>query len=234
MNDERIDAIPTRWSLVRGSFVNGKPETGVEIRRLLVLRYAAAVKRYVGAIVREREDAEELAQEFVLRMMRGDFAGADPQKGRFRDLIKTAIRNMIRNHWEKSNRRRANDAGLEHLIDISDQEQDADWTAAWQKSVLDQTWARMLAQDDGQPSPGYQLLKLRVEFPEASSEDLAAMLSKQTGSPVKADSCRQILRRARIRFAENLLDEIRAGLDDESDERVQEELAGLGLLTWVR
>lgn len=234
MSEERIEAIQTRWSLVRNAHLTDRPESLAEVRRLLVLRYAPAVKRYVGAIVRDDDDADELAQDVMLRLMRGDFAGADPNKGRFRDLLKTAIRNMIRNHWEKSNRRRASDEGLDQIRDLGDQEQEANWTSAWQRSLLDHTWARMLAEDGGQPSPGFRLLKLRVEHPESSSEELAQLLSRQLGSDVRADTSRQMLRRARARFAEHLLDEVRAGLDDESDARVQEELAALGLLAWVR
>lgn len=234
MSDERIEAIQTRWSLVRNAHLEGRPESIAEIRQILVLRYAPAVKRYVGAIVRDHDDADELAQDVMLRLMRGDFAGADPSKGRFRDLLKTAIRNMIRNHWEKQNRRRATDAGLDELQDHSEQEQESDWTAAWQRSVLDHTWARMLAEEGGQPSPAYQLLKLRVQFPEASSEELAERLGKQLRTEIRADNCRQMLRRARSKFAQHLLDEVRAGLDDESDSRVQEELASLGLLPWFK
>ncbi len=60
------------------------------------------------------------------------------------------------------------------------------------------------------------------------------LLGKQLGVTLKADNCRQMLRRARLRFAEHLVDEVRSGLDDESDERLQEELSALNLLEWVR
>lgn len=234
MSDERIEAIPTRWSLVRNAHLEGRPESLAEMRQMLVLRYAPAVKRYVGAIVRDYDEADELAQDVLLRLMRGDFAGADPSKGRFRDLLKTAIRNMIRNHWEKKNRRRSTSEGLDLVQDHSEEDQESNWTAAWQRSVLEHTWARMLAEDNGQPGPAYQLLKLRAEFPEASSEELAERLGKQLDSEIRPDNCRQMLRRARSRFAKHLLDEVRAGLDDESENRLQEELAALGLLNWVK
>jgi RNA polymerase sigma-70 factor (ECF subfamily) len=239
MTSERIEAIPTRWSLIRNAEMMDKRESVAEMRRILVLRYAAAIRRYVGAIVRDQNDADELSQDVIMRLMRGDFAGADPNRGRFRDLLKTAIRNMIRNHWEKSNRRRGASANLDLVHDGMHERQETDWTAAWQRSVLDHTWARMLNDDQrtevgGKPSPGYAVLKLRTEFPDATSDELAQMLSEKIGSTVKPDNCRQILRRARSRFTEYLLDEIRAGLDEESDERIQEELAALNLLDWVK
>ncbi len=233
-NDEKIEAIETRWSLIRNAHDPHQAQTAEEARRSLVIRYMAAIRRYVGAIVANDVEADDLAQDFAIRMMKGDFAGADPNRGRFRDLLKTAIRNMVKNHWAKANRHRASDADLERIDDASSSQQDAEWTAAWRKSVLDQTWARMLADDGGKPSPGYLMLKLRVLMPDASSEELADTLSQQIGSPVKADAGRQILRRARARFAAHLLDEIKAGLSDESDERVEEDLAELGLLEWFK
>ncbi|HMP79959.1 MAG TPA: sigma-70 family RNA polymerase sigma factor [Pirellulaceae bacterium] len=234
MDSERIENIKTRWTLVRYAHQMGDAVSASEARQQLVLRYLPAVRRYVGAIMGNTDEADDLAQEFSLRLMKGDFAGADPHRGRFRDLLKTAVRNMVRKHWEKSNRRRPVEADLSMLGDSSDDDRDAHWTAAWQQSVLDQTWARMLAEDQGSPSPGFRLLKLRVKNPDASSEELAEELSRRLQKEIKPDTCRQMLKRARHRFAAHLLDEIKASLDDESDERVQQELADLGLLTWFR
>jgi hypothetical protein len=173
-------------------------------------------------------------------LMRGDFAGADPSKGRFRDLLKTAIRNMVRNHWDRSSRRKTSELNLDIVLDSNAAtEQDQDWTSAWQRSVLDHTWARMQAEDQqlaasGKASSATKLLRLRTAHPDASSEEIAAMLSEQLRTTIKPDNCRQMLRRARLRFTEHLVDEVRSGLDDESDERLQEELSALNLLDWVR
>ncbi|MDZ4821162.1 MAG: sigma-70 family RNA polymerase sigma factor [Planctomycetota bacterium] len=234
MSDERIEAIPTQWSMIRRAHLDGKPENATDARRQMVLRYSVAIRRYVGAIVRSPEEADELSQDVVMRMMRGDFGGADPERGRFRDLLKTAVRNMIRNHWDKSNRRRSVDFDLDLLAEQQDQARDAQWTAAWQKTLLDHTWARMKSEQDGKGNAGYQALRLRAEFPEASSEELAEKLSQALKTPVKADAYRQTLRRARIKFAEHLFAEIRAGLDDDSTERIEEELVNLELLEIVR
>lgn len=234
MSGERIDGIKTRWTLVRHAHQTGDQATVAEARQELVMRYVAAVRGYLGAIVNDTELADELAQEFSLRMMNGDFAGADANRGRFRDLLKTAVRNMVKSHWDKANRRRPAEADLALIGDDSESAQDAAWTAAWQRSVIDQTWARMLAEDGERPSVQYRLLRLRCDQPEASSEALANELSRQIKERISPENCRQILRRARQRFANHLLDEVRAGLADESDDRVQQELADLGLLPWFR
>ena len=78
MTEERIEAIQTRWSLIRNAHLAGQPESASEARRLLVLRYAPAIRRYLGGIVRNDEDDDELSQDVMLRLMRGDFGGAGP------------------------------------------------------------------------------------------------------------------------------------------------------------
>ena len=111
---------------------------------------------------------------------------------------------------------------------------ESEWTRVWRTSVLDNTWNRLLTEDGGKPGPGYVALKLRAEFPDANSDELAEKMSVRTGTAVRPDNGRQILKRARNRFASHLLDEVRGGLDSETDDRLQEELAALGLLEFVR
>ena len=125
------------------------------------------------------------------------------------------------------------DAELD-LIGREDSTEDAEWTSQWRKSVLDNTWNRLLAEEGGKPGVAYHALKLRTEFPDASSDELAERLSQKTGTAIRPDNGRQILKRARNRFAGHLLDEVRAGLDSESEDRLHEELAALGLLELIR
>lgn len=234
MPEERIEAIQTRWSLIRNAHLDGQPESAGDARRLLVMRYAPAIRRYMGGIVRKDDEADELSQDVMLRLMRGDFAGADPERGRFRDLLKMAIRNMVKSSWQKTGLRRTVDTEVDSLGSSENDALDAEWTQIWRKTVLDHTWNRLLAEEGGKPSPAYHALKLKADFPDASSEELAERLGRKTGVAVRADNCRQILKRARTRFAMHLLDEVRAGLDAESEDRLQEELAALGLLELVR
>ncbi len=226
----RLDAIPTRWSLVQQA--HGAPLNATAARQALVLRYAKSIRRYVGGMVKSTEDADELAQDVVMRLMKGDFGGADPTRGRFRDLLKTATRNMVHNHWAKANRRKTADADLDL---VGKEEDDPRWDAEWQANVLDHAWAALKESEKKTPtSPSYTLLKLRAEFPDATSDELAEKLGAKTKTAVRADACRQMLRRARLRFAEALVTEIGVGLADPSPARVAEELAALGLLGYVQ
>ncbi|HMP18041.1 MAG TPA: sigma-70 family RNA polymerase sigma factor, partial [Gemmatales bacterium] len=213
---ERIDAITTRWSLLRLAHAD-HPDTS-KARQMLVLRYASAVRKYVGAIIRQGEDADELAQDVVLRLMRGDFAGADPTKGRFRDFLKMAVRNMIHNHWARQGRRQTEILASEP--GVQDTQRDSEWMGVWQKTVLDHALASCQEEDRRQGGTSYVLLQLRMEHPEASSEKLAQLLSEKLNTRIKADTCRQMLRRARLKLAKALMEEVENGLEEDSPSRV--------------
>ena len=58
----RIDAIPTQWSLVRDAHQAGTPQTAAAARQAIVLRYAKSIRRYIGGIVKQSDDADELAR----------------------------------------------------------------------------------------------------------------------------------------------------------------------------
>lgn len=232
MDNERIDGISTRWSLVRRAHVAGMPEAAGEARQLLVMRYAAAVRKYLGGILKDSEQADELSQDVIVRLLRGDFAGADPDRGRFRDLLKTAVRNLAHKHWEKSKVRKTVSAELDLVTGETPNEEA--WQTAWQSAVIEHVWRAMEEDEQLEKGvPAYSVLKLRTAYPDESSEQLAERYSKQMGNTIRPDAWRQMLRRARIKFAEALVEEVRMGLDDPAASAVEEELAAMGLLEYV-
>lgn len=229
----RLDLIQTRWSLIRQAHTlsGGTPD---HARNALVMRYGSSVRRYVGALLRDDHDADEVAQDVIVRMLRGDFGKADPTRGRFRDLLKTAIRNMVKNHWEKQNRRRP----VEHELDLlagNTEQPDERWDDAWRTNVLDLAWGALQSYEESHAgSIAYTLLRLRADHPDDNSEQLAERLTKATARVVKPEAVRQQLRRSRVRFAELLVVEVANGLESAEPDRVQQELIALGLYETVR
>ena len=132
----RLDRIETQWSLLQRAHDDSNGASA-DARNALVLRYSAAIQRYVRAITRDDEDAHEVAQDAIIRLLKGDFAGADPNRGRFRDLLKVAVRNMVRNHWDKQNRRRTADLDIDLMETVDDDAEDDDWLQSWRRNVLD-------------------------------------------------------------------------------------------------
>ena len=88
MDDEalnsRISRISTIWTLLADA--HRSSEAGVNAARLaLIQRYQGAAYRYLLGAVRDLDKADELFQEFALRVMQGKFQRADRNRGRFRD-----------------------------------------------------------------------------------------------------------------------------------------------------
>lgn len=229
----RLGEIPTQWSLLRLARHDSVTLAG-PARNALALRYGGAIRHYVGALVREPHDADELAQEVLVRILRGDFAGADPERGRFRDMLKVAARNLVWTHWRKQ-RRAGPDVSRLPDPAADDASADREWLASWRQSVLDKTWSALEEyQAAHRGSVAHTLLRLRADHPDDDSEQLAARLAAAVGRPVRADAARQQLHRARLRFAQLLLEEVARALDDPTPARVEEELAEVGLIDYVR
>jgi RNA polymerase sigma-70 factor (ECF subfamily) len=229
----RLEDIKTRWSLMRLAHQSAVSQAG-PARETLVLAYARAIRSYVGAILQDSSDADELAQDVLLRILRGDFSGADPKRGRFRDLLKVAVRNQARTFLSKKQRRAGVDMDV-NLAASRDEEADAAWDETWRVTALENTWAALQNYErTHRGSVAHTVLKLRVDHPDDDSPQQAERLSKAIGKTVNAAAARQQLHRARLRFAQLLLEEIARSLDQPTPDRVQEELVTLGLMEYVR
>jgi len=208
---------------------------GNEARQYLVIRYSPAIRRYVRAMTRDEDQADEITQDVIVRLLQGDFAGADPSKGRFRDLLKTAVRNMTRNLWAKKKSRQSVDYDVTTVAGETDHVEEVAWAEGWQRQLLDLAWARLKEyQETHTGSMAHTILQLRTDFPDDSSEELAERLSQAIGKTARADQARQQLRRARVRFAEFLVSEVSDGIELPTAEKIEEELAELGLLDRIR
>ena len=56
--------------------------------------YHRAVCEYLRRCVRDADGADELAQEFWLKFLRGAFDNAAPEKGSFRKYLRTALSHL--------------------------------------------------------------------------------------------------------------------------------------------
>ena len=224
--------IRTQWSLVQRAHLDD--QSGLQAMHTLVMRYAPAIARFVRIVVRDESLAEELAQEAMVRLLKGDFAGADPRRGRFRDLLKTAIRNMARNYWAKENRRKSADIDPDLVEMEDDSGLDRKWSQEWRERTMVLAWQKLESFSTEKKNDYYRVLKVRSQFPDDSSVSLAEHLSNKYGKEVKPDSLRQQLKRARTKFVEFLLMEIAEGLSEPSPELIHDELIALDLYLSVK
>jgi RNA polymerase sigma factor (sigma-70 family) len=228
----RLDNISTHHSLLREAH-QPPPECSAAARQALVMRYNRAVRRYLGALLHDEHDADEAAQEVVIKMLRGDFARVNPERGRFRDYLKAAVRNTALSYL---NRRRRDPVTLDELPSAEPDRGGEDrWLADWRKTLLGTALQALKAHQRARPGNfSATVLVLLSGHPEEDSEQLAARVSAAVGRPVRADAVRKQVSRARRKLAELLLAEVARTLDEPTPQRVEEELIEVGLMPYVR
>lgn len=103
MADGHLSWISTSWSLVRRAHESASDDAEAA-RQLLFERYGGAVRRFLTAVLRDADTAEELTQEFALELIRGGFRHADPERGRFRDYVKSSLIHLVGKHRQRERR----------------------------------------------------------------------------------------------------------------------------------
>jgi RNA polymerase sigma-70 factor (ECF subfamily) len=198
----------------------------------LVGRYLPAVYRYLLAIVRNSDIADELCQQFAVKFLEGGFRGASPERGRFRNYIKTTVINLVRTHYrqaQKSPSPLPENVAAEKW-DLDEQEQETTFVREWQKEVLELTWDAL----KNDRLNYYRVLRLRIELPEASSRELAESYRDRYKESMTPANVRKIQERAHSKFARLLIDEVASSLDEPTPETVRAELSDLDLLKYCK
>jgi RNA polymerase sigma factor (sigma-70 family) len=230
--NEHLSRISTLWSEVFQAHASPVDAAAAAQGRLLQ-RYGGAVGRYLLGAVRDPDAAGELAQEFALRFVRGDFHRADPQRGRFRDYLRTALINLVRDYRRAQQARpRPLAGGGAELAAPPPESADSerDFLETWREELLEQTWAAL-----ARANPTYRaVLRLRVESPDWSSAQMAEQLGVRLGRPLTADWVRKTLQRAQARFADLLIEDVATSLEEATEEQLREELRELDLLRYCR
>lgn len=238
--EQRLSRIQTQWTLMFQAHQE-PDEAGTAGQRELLLRYYGAAYRYLLGTLRDAEAAEELAQEFAIRFLRGDFRRVDPQRGRFRDFLKTSLRNLAINYWER--KRKEKESGPRPLPDEggpavnpdpADLDHDPAFLASWREELLARTWEALAEAGEGSGSPYHAVLRYKIDHPEARSATMAEELGKQLGKTFTEAGVRQALHRARQLFADLLVEEVARSLQTKDRDRLEEELTEVGLLDYCR
>jgi RNA polymerase sigma-70 factor (ECF subfamily) len=219
-----LDEISTRWPLIHDPVQ-------------FVLRYAPAIRKYLEALLHNSHDAEEVAQDFLLKGILRGFVLTTQLRGRFRYYLKTAVRNAALTHLQRHKPDSAGGVDPAHLADPRDEQIQAeeDWVAEWRRCVI----ARAMQALDyhQQQTPDnlfYTVVRLSLDYPDEDSTALAALASAAAGRSIQAPAFRKQLSRARRRFAELLVAEVTQTLEQPTPEQIEEELSEVGLLSYVR
>jgi RNA polymerase sigma-70 factor (ECF subfamily) len=227
---ERLSQISTLWATLQQAHDGPTERAGAACRDLLD-RYGGAVHRYLLGALRDPEAANDLAQEFALRFVRGDFRRADAERGRFRDYLKTALSHLITDYHRQRQRwhQPLSPEGHEPAAPAeSSADAEAAFQASWREELLECTWKALL-----QTNLRYHaVLRLRVEQPDLSSAQAAEQLSVQLGEPCNAAWVRKTLQRAHDKYADLLLEQVAQSLPVITVESLREEMHALHLLQY--
>jgi RNA polymerase sigma-70 factor (ECF subfamily) len=196
-------------------------------------RYQRAIYRYLLGAVRDADIAEELAQEFALRFLRGDFRRANPERGRFRNYLKTALVHLVTDHHRA---RQAAPAPLAPeiadpaAVSLSLEENEKSFVSNWRGELLDRTWQALL---DFNPTY-HAVVQMRIENADMPSSEMATQLSARFGKTISAALVRKSLQRAHDKFADLLLDEVALSLGASDKAEIERELIELDLLRFCQ
>ena len=222
---QRLDEISTEWTIVTDP-------------AQFVLRYGRAVQLYLVVLLKNRHDAEDVAQEFFLRITRAGFMHARRDQGRFRDYLKVAVRNAGLNYLRsRQAAQRAADASLDHAGVSRELQQAADqaWLAQWRGILLDRAVAALKRHENASPGNLFStVLEMIVDYPGDDAKKLAERTGEATGKPMRADAFRKQVSRARRMLARLVVREVEQTLDCPTPDHVKDELIELALWDYVR
>src|SRR5262249_32867753 len=155
--------------------------------------------------------------------VRGDFHNVCPERGRFRDYVKTVLAHLVcRYHTRRHALPQTLAPENPVLANLTAPAGDADreFRERWREELLSRTWEALAVQQGSY----YTVLRLRAQQPELSSQQMAEQLQRQQGKPFSAESVRQTLHRARAKFAELLVDEVAHSLQAPTQAEIEDEL----------
>jgi RNA polymerase sigma-70 factor (ECF subfamily) len=232
--DRPLNRISTLWSVVCQAH-DGPPEEVSAAQSELLCRYRLAIHRYLLGALRDPEAADELGQEFALRVIRGDFRTADPQRGRFRDFLKGVLSHLIADHYRRRGRSPAVTPGApEPVVDGGQADLDRQFLDGWRQEVLARAWEALAQVERHSGQPFHTVLRARADHPELRSDAMAERLSARLGRAVNAGWVRQTLRRAREKFIDQLVEQVVHTLQRPTPDDLEQELGELGLLEYCR
>ncbi len=231
-----INQIETLWPVLTQAH-SGPPEEITAAQEQFLMRYHQAVRRYLLACLGNQDAADELWQDFSLRFVRGDFRNANPEKGRFRDLLKSALYHLIVDYHKRRQRGmpQLGSGAPEPAADESSTfDSDRQFLDNWRANLLAKAWEALAEEERRTGRPVHTVLHFRAQHSRMESAQMAARLSERLGREVSADWVRQWIHKAREKFAEFLLAEVAASLRDNEPEAVERELITLDLYRYCK
>jgi RNA polymerase sigma factor (sigma-70 family) len=226
-----LDKLATVMALLDKADVGAEPGMSEGLEQFLK-RYSGAVRRYLLAALRDPYAADDLFQEFCLRILGRDFKSADLQGSRFREYLQREAHRLVIDYLRRPKKQTQplEPEGPESAATELDAERA--FRESWREELLRRAWQALEEDDRKAGHHYYTVLRLRAEQPGLSSADLAEELGRRLGKPFSAAKVRRLLSRARNSFTDLLVREVSGSLGQPSPEGLREELIELNLLSY--
>jgi DNA-directed RNA polymerase specialized sigma24 family protein len=233
-----LSDISTQWTdlhLAHG----GHPDSDAAraAQRRLLQCYGLSILRYLRAALRDRDAANEVYQSFALRLVRGDFRGAAPERGKFRNYVKSALFHLVSDHYRERKRNSqplppdCADPACPADFSCEDEQQ---FVAIWRDELITAAMHALQCYQQRTGQPLYAVLNFSISHPHLRSAQKAAHFSALLQEPLDAQWYRKRLHQARVKFADLLLEEVASSLEHPTTEAIEHELIDLGLLYHCR
>lgn len=162
----------THWSIVLEAGRGGTCADADGALAQLCQKYWFPLYAYVRRRVHDTNEAQDLTQEFFARLLEKEIlAEADPDRGRFRSFLLTAMQNFLTNEWRKAQANKRGGGAKLLSLDFSagdsklNFEPGHDWTA---ERIFERNWGITLLE--------HVLARLRDEYATAGKENMFAAL----------------------------------------------------------
>jgi RNA polymerase sigma-70 factor (ECF subfamily) len=226
--------VTTHWSVVLSAGRSDTTRSRDALARLCQT-YWYPLYAYVRRRGHSAHDAQDLTQEFFARLLeKQSLASADPNRGRFRSFILTAMNNFLAQEWEKSHAQKRGGRVEIFSLDLAQAEQRYDLepsTSETPDKGFDKKWALALLES--------VMTQLKQEYKQENKSDIFVALKQTlTGSRESqpyADLAKHLgtteanikvtVHRLRKRYRELLQTEIANTVD--SSEEIKEEMRHL-------
>ena len=232
--ESHLSRISTIWALVREAHGDAADVVSAA-QSQMIDQYSGAVYRYLLAVLKSQDAADEVFQEFAFRLIQGGFRKADRARGRFRDYLKVAVIRLIHDYRRHQKSERGGQVEL-NLASLAEDRQcpselEASFVVSCRQELLSQAWRELRRREEQSGQLLFTVLDYRAHNPKATSQQMADDLSGrlERTRPLTAAGVRKTLERARIEFADELLAAIGRTLETPDPAQIEQELIDLGL-----
>ncbi len=206
----------THWSVVLATTDQDSPQAAVALEQLC-RTYWYPLYAYIRRRGYGPEDAQDLTQEFFLRLLRKDYlARVDPGKGKFRSFLLAAINHFLANEWDRTNAVKRggrvtflaldHDSAEQRLAEISlERSPEQIFERCWALAFLQEVLGRLRDEVD-QAGRSAHFAELKVFLTGEKSSVSYATLAAKLGT--NEASLRKEVQRLRHRYGELLREEI--------------------------